>query len=253
MKIATFVLPAFLVLSLAACGDDHDHDHHGEGHDHKHEHAEKAAQSESTAQAHAHDEHKHDEKHMEEKASHSDSDGKHADHDHEKHEHGDEKGEHDGHEHHEHDHDHDGERKDHAAHEHGVARLTVATTDNGVEIMLETPAANLFGFEHTAKTDEEKQVVSTAKAKLEGVFAPNGDAACDLASHAVDMGHEHEGHSDVGASWNFTCKNPDKLNSVGVQLFSAFPNGFQHINAEWVTATGAGAQEIEQDTTLQLR
>ena len=249
MKIVKFVLPAFLVLGLAACGDDHDHDH-GEGHDHKHEQQEtkqatqKAAESADSA---AHDDHKHDDEKHAEKAA-------HEDHGHDDHKHAEEKTEHGDHDHKEHhDHDHDGERKDHAAHEHGAARLTVAVNDSGLEVMLETPAANVFGFEHQAETDEDKQAVSTAKAKLEGVFAPNSDAACKLASHAVDASDEQEGHSDVGASWTFTCANPDKLSSLGVQLFSAFPQGFKHVNAEWVTAAGAGAKELEQDATLQLR
>lgn len=149
--------------------------------------------------------------------------------------------------------DHKHERTEHAAHEHGAARLTIVTTDSGLDITLETPAANVFGFEHTAKTDEDKQTVSAAAAKLAAVFAPNSEANCELKDRTVEADGESGGHSDVDASWTFTCADVDKISGVDVTLFSAFPQGFQHVNAEWVTATGVGAKELEQDERLELR
>ena len=44
--------------------------------------------------------------------------------------------------------EHKQERVQHGTHEHGKARLTMAKTETGVEVMLETPAANIFGFGH---------------------------------------------------------------------------------------------------------
>lgn len=207
MKIIKFVLPAFLALGLAACGDGHKHE--------QQETKQEAEQATQKAEKNsAPDDHKHD----------------------------DEK--HDAHEH---------ERKDHAAHEHGAARLTIATTETGLDMTLETPAANVFGFEHQAKTDEDKQTMRAASERLLNTLLPNSEARCELKSRSVETGTESEGHSDVDASWTFSCANMDKLDSVDVQLFSTFPQGFQHVNAEWITATGAGAKELEQDTMLELR
>lgn len=190
---------SWVLVSLAACGDDHDH---------QHEHAEKQAENQETQAQHEHEAH--------------------------------------------HDHAEGDVRKEHAAHEHGAARLTVATTDVGFEVTLETPAANVFGFEHTAATDEEQQAISDAKEKLTGVFTANNEAACELATYVLDTGDEQGGHSDIDARWAFKCAQPDQLNRIDVRLFSAFPQGFRHVNAEWITATGAGTQELEDDTSLVL-
>ena len=89
----------------------------------------------------------------------------------------------------------------HGSHEHGVARLTVATTDDGLEIALESPAANLFGFEHKAKTDEEREVVHEAVEKLElgsNLFSINDAASCAFDSAVVESGmdDDHDDHKD---------------------------------------------------------
>ena len=200
----------------------------------------------------------------------------------------------------------------HGSHEHGVARLTVATTDDGLEIALESPAANLFGFEHTAKTDEEREVVHEAVEKLElgsSLFSINDAAGCAFDSAVVESGmdddhddhkdekhsdkkehddHKHEkhsdkeehddhkdekhsdkeehddhkhdehddeekSHSDVDVTWAFKCEKPAAIESVSTKLFSAFPNGFEEIAVEWITASSAGKIELEKDGTITLK
>ena len=192
----------------------------------------------------------------------------------------------------------------HGSHEHGVARLTVATTDDGLEIALESPAANLFGFEHNAKTDEEREVVHEAVEKLElgsSLFSMNDAAGCAFDSAVVESGmddyhddhkdekhsdkkehddHKHEkhsdkkehddhkdekhsdkeehddeekSHSDVDVTWAFKCEKPAAIESVSTKLFSAFPNGFEEIAVEWITASSAGKIELEKDGTITLK
>lgn len=178
---------------------------------------------------------------------------KHEDHAHEKHD----------------DHEHEGHEQ-HGAHEHGVANLSIAVGDKGVEIMLQSPAANIVGFEHAASSDEDKQKLAAAKAKLEAgadLFAINDSAGCELNSATVasallghdekhdEHEHEHkdgEAHSDMDTTWVFACAEPADVTEVSVKLFGAFPAGFEKINAEWVTAEGASAQELSEDTTLKL-
>ncbi|MGB1257506.1 MAG: ZrgA family zinc uptake protein, partial [Thiolinea sp.] len=81
------------------------------------------------------------------------------------------------------------EMEHHDSHEHGVARLTVATTDDGLEIALESPAANVFGFEHSAKSEEEREAVHAAMDKLKdgsALFAINSAAACSLEKATIE-------------------------------------------------------------------
>ncbi len=181
-------------------------------------------------------------------------------------------------------HGHDMEQ--HGSHEHGVARLTIAATEDGLEIMLESPAANVFGFEHNAKSEAEHEVVHAALETLQdgaALFAINDAAACKLESANVESAiatrhdaekhdehdhdkaekhdeHDHDKHaadksthSDVDATWAYHCAQPAAIDSVNVKLFSAFPQGFEEIDVEWVTASNAGKAELEQDGTVSLK
>ncbi len=197
----------------------------------------------------------------------------------------------------------------HGSHEHGAARLTVATTDDGLEIALESPAANLFGFEHKAKTTEQRELVHEVTEKLEAgsnLFSINDAAGCTFASadvesameeekhadekhddhdddhkdekhaeekhddhdddhkdekhadekhddHDDDHKDEEKSHSDVDVTWTFKCTQPAAITSVSTKLFSAFPKGFEEIDVEWITASGAGKTELEKDGTITLK
>lgn len=101
----------------------------------------------------------------------------------------------DEHEHH--------ETEQHGSHEHGQARLTIATTKTGLEIMLETPAANIFGFEHKAGNEDEHHIVHEAAKKLnagEALFVADKAAGCaldkaEISSDIIDQ-HDKEKHAD---------------------------------------------------------
>ena len=178
------------------------------------------------------------------------------------------------HDKHEHDkHEHATEHEQHGAHEHGAATLSLAVGTEGLEIMLESPAANIVGFEHAATTDADKQKLADAVKKLEAgaeLFSMNAEAGCTLKNAEVVSAllgnattdtskgkddHDHkegEAHSDIDVTWSFACTQPAALKEVAVKLFAAFPDGFQHIKAEWVTEKGASALELDKDDTIKL-
>ncbi|CAA6810434.1 MAG: DUF2796 domain-containing protein, partial [uncultured Thiotrichaceae bacterium] len=168
------------------------------------------------------------------------------------------------------------DRVQHGSHEHGAARLTVAKTDQGLEIMLESPAANLFGFEHKAHDKEEHETIHQVKEKLEAgetLFTMNDAAKCTLSKAAIESdivsshkkekhdnehkddheSHDHEKertHSDVEVAWVFTCESPAALKSVDTTLFSQFPKGFEQLNVEWISNDGAGTSTLKSDGTI---
>ncbi|OQX03122.1 MAG: hypothetical protein BWK73_40550 [Thiothrix lacustris] len=158
--------------------------------------------------------------------------------------------------------DHKHEHEEHGAHEHGAATLAIAVGEEGLEIMLESPAANIVGFEHAATTDADKQKLADAVKKLEAgaeLFSMNTEAGCTLKSAEVISGllgnatdAAGEAHNDMDVTWSFACTQPAELKEVAVKLFAAFPDGFQHIKAEWVTDKGASAVELDKDDTLKL-
>lgn len=97
------------------------------------------------------------------------------------------------------------EHKEHGAHEHGAARLTIATTDDGIEVSLESPAANVFGFEHIASSDDDHHTIHSAVKTLENgneIFYATKAAGCELSSVEIESAqveaHKHEKHGDEG-------------------------------------------------------
>lgn len=95
------------------------------------------------------------------------------------------------------------ERVQHGSHEHGLAVLNIAKTDQGLEIILESPAANVFGFEHKAHDKDQHEAVHLAKEKLEAggtLFKPNNKAKCQFINVMIESDivakHEQEKHGD---------------------------------------------------------
>jgi hypothetical protein len=157
------------------------------------------------------------------------------------------------------------EHEEHGPHEHGTGKLSIAQDASKLEISLDSPGMNLFGFEYMPKTDADKKVVADGEAKLwvgANLFTFDTDASCkqtaatlsnaaekpDAGEAAADKG---EAHSDVEVSWTFTCEKPEALKTVSTKLFSTF-GGFHKLNAEWVTDKGASSVELTQDDTIKL-
>ena len=91
------------------------------------------------------------------------------------------------------------------AHVHGVATVTIAIEGNQIEMLIESPADGLVGFEHKASSNKEKQAVRQAEKLLKSpelLFSFNG-ASCkseemtvDLSKLIDDESHHHEDKHD---------------------------------------------------------
>ena len=161
----------------------------------------------------------------------------------------------------------------HEAHEHGAAKVTIAVDGAQVNIGLESPLDNLLGFEHVPATPEQRkqvkemarrmhqaetlfQLTPAAECRLESVRLESEklDAALldpnsPLDSAQADSGKGQHGkgekaakeeHGDLDADFLFTCAKPEKLNSVDVLLFTAWPR-MKKIEARAVTPKGQRA------------
>jgi hypothetical protein len=172
-------------------------------------------------------------------------------------------------------HEREGEHREHGAHEHGAATLTVAWSGNEMEIELSTPAFNLFGFEYEPSTDDEIQLVEDAVHALDSgdLLIINAEAACRLSNSDITTGWDHEGeqadeaehneadheeegetHSDVRATFTLVCDSPDDLHSLDLSpLFNRFPN-FEALNGQVVSDVGQSAAELTLESpVLSLR
>jgi len=176
------------------------------------------------------------------------------------------------------------EYRRHEAHAHGVAHLNVAIEGNRLYIEFSSPAANIVGFEHRPRTQDQKGAIQAAIQKLKKgdklfVLPPGSRSQLETAevdtdiddhdSHGTDSGHvrkdndhhasedshdkdhhdadghENERHSEFKAKYQFSCDNPKALSHIQVKLFQAFP-GIEHIEVQLVTEQRQTAQDLTQ-------
>lgn len=159
-----------------------------------------------------------------------------------------------------HDHDaHDHGHRQHDAHVHGVAELNVVVEADALLVELNTPAANIVGFEHPPRTEAERTAIAEARETLAdgaALFAPSPAAECEQTSHVVtlDLGapddHDHgdgEVHADAHGEWTFTCVEPAALEALDVRLFDLFP-GKEKLRVQLVTPGGQRGAELMPDS-----
>ncbi|HAT2715223.1 TPA: DUF2796 domain-containing protein [Aeromonas hydrophila] len=163
--------------------------------------------------------------------------------------------------------EHDGHG--HGAHEHGHGHLNLVLDGNQLMIELQAPAADLVGFEHAAKSDEEKAQYAKAMAQLkqpDALFRFDPAAGCKLTQqelqaakedHDHDHDHDHHksdgkhdehqhddaGHADMGAMYTYTCATPAKLTGLEATLFSIYPS-LEKLSVQGILPSGQTAAEL---------
>jgi hypothetical protein len=157
----------------------------------------------------------------------------------------------------------------HGAHEHGHGHLNLVLDGNQLMIELQAPAADLVGFEHAAKSDEEKAQYAKAMAQLkqpDALFRFDPAAGCKLtqqelnvAKEEEDHDHDHDhqksdgkhdehqhddaSHADMGAMYTYTCATPAKLTGLEATLFSVYPS-LEKLSVQGILPTGQTAAEL---------
>ena len=96
------------------------------------------------------------------------------------------------------------------AHQHGHGSLNIAIEGSTLWIELETPGADIVGFEHPARSDDDKAAIENARGRLSdpiGMFGIPAQASCTLVEVLVEpVGYElgadddrhveHDAHED---------------------------------------------------------
>lgn len=169
-------------------------------------------------------------------------------------------------------HDHVQSRRQAGAHVHGIAQLLVASDGDRLAITLETPAVNVVGFEHDARTEAEREQLLAAERILRDanlVTNLSASAGCEPESvrvssaqldalghpgpvddHAHDHEHNHDSHQETAThsefvvDYRFYCTEPDQLSGLTVTAFEHFP-GFEAVNVQWALPGGQGAQQVD--------
>lgn len=160
------------------------------------------------------------------------------------------------------------------AHEHGHGSFNIAIEGKRVSMELEAPGADIVGFEHKARTKEQRAAVSTAKETLKQIANVVGlpsAAGCKLQKASVELHvegedhHEHKhaekgkakshgskegadegSHSEFHAEYQLTCAAPERLVEITFPYFENF-KGAEELE---VSVAGPKSQkkfEVERD------
>lgn len=171
--------------------------------------------------------------------------------------------------------------REHGAHVHGVGKLDLAQEGPELHLRLDSPAANIIGFEHVPKDEAQRAALEQAVAALKdgaALFAPTPAARCTLAGvsvasallgsdagaegrqagdyHEHDHEHEHaddaQAHADIAAEYRFLCEHPQELKELRVMVFERFP-ATERLDVQMVTERGAaGAALTPQGSVLSF-
>lgn len=172
-------------------------------------------------------------------------------------------------------HEHEHEHRQHDAHVHGIAGLNLALEGDEVHIELDSPAANIVGFEHAPSSEADHAALDKAVVILKDgnrLFKFNDAAGCkmekahiesglleeehaehadkDGGEHAHEAKHEHEehedeheGHADIEAAYHFECDAPGNIQQLSVELFEAFP-ATDKLKVQYIIESRQGAVEL---------
>lgn len=167
------------------------------------------------------------------------------------------------------------ETRQHKSHVHGIGKLNIALSGHELFVELESPAANIVGFEHAPSTQVQKDAVHAAEEQLKDgptLFNIPVKAQCtQLESHVSHTmmrdehekdrhdshhhehkAHEHHNdhshtiqdtHSEFHTKYRFQCKSVEKLTTIDVKLFSLFP-GFEILQVQMLSPKGQTAHEL---------
>jgi hypothetical protein len=161
--------------------------------------------------------------------------------------------------------------REHGAHVHGSARLDIALEGDTVQLDLDSPAANLLGFEHEPGDAKEKATLDKAVAELKQAgslmaFTPAAECAqqkvmvkSGLLEGGPDHGHGHDAkeehhhgdaaerdlrHADITVFWEIRCAHADVLREIDFTgLFQRFP-AIQRLQVQAVLPGGQTAVEL---------
>ncbi|MHA7927133.1 MAG: ZrgA family zinc uptake protein [Marinobacter sp.] len=161
------------------------------------------------------------------------------------------------------------------AHQHGHAELQLAIEGNQIDLIFTSPAYNLLGFEHRARTEEQKALVTQTTSWLgETPLVDTAEAGCKVMNavvhhqagdndHGHDHGHAHDHedkhadengstHSDFEVTQSLSCSRLDTSEVLSTPLTERFPE-IEHLDVEWVWSGGQGAQELSHaESTFKL-
>lgn len=148
-------------------------------------------------------------------------------------------------------------------HQHGHGTVNLAIEGSRVLIELYAPGDDIVGFEHPARTDEDRRAVERARKVLRdplALFAMPAAAGCRVEKAMValagDARHEQakehaevrqDGHMEFHAEYALHCGNTTELRRLEFPFFKLFPRS-RKLALTVITDHGQTAYDVERDS-----
>lgn len=137
------------------------------------------------------------------------------------------------------------------AHQHGIATAALVVDAGQIDWEMDIPAAQLFGFEHAATTDSERQQQQAQLEKLQPhswLVWPQG-AGCTLKSATLTVESPTSTHQDYVSKASWQCQDINAIHQLQVDLFS-LTIGLEQLQMQYVTPAGQGGTTLTMDTNV---
>ena len=152
-----------------------------------------------------------------------------------------------------------------STHVHGQGQVSMAIDQNLLSMTLESPGADIIGFEHEARTAEEKAAVTKALKQLsdpmfviqlpESASCKVIQASSEVASenggegHADHEDHESEAHGSFIAEYQLACANIAVIDFIKFVYFDHFRNA-QSLMVVLIDKNGQHRHAINRDIPI---
>lgn len=156
-------------------------------------------------------------------------------------------------------------------HAHGLSEMNIAIENQKLIIELISPAIDLVGFEHKAKTSISINKVKKVEKRLSEhneMFSLSG-GNCQLISTFIDVSnltsipddhqhhqehsHKKNTHSEVIANYDYHCEKVSELSSITVKVFH-LSTSVKEVQAIWITEMYQGTERLNaKNNVINLR
>jgi Protein of unknown function (DUF2796) len=152
------------------------------------------------------------------------------------------------------------------SHEHGRGTLNIAVEGNKISMELEVSGMDIVGFEHEAKTHNDKATLEKTKQKLStplSLFKLPASAGCRVTEAKVELeggdsdrssnesekgeasrnSQDEQIHSEFHNLYSLECASPTGITGIEFCYFNAFPRA-EKLEVNVITAKGQNKFEV---------
>ncbi|KYG64552.1 hypothetical protein AZI85_03845 [Bdellovibrio bacteriovorus] len=135
--------------------------------------------------------------------------------------------------------------REHGSHVYGAGKVSLAFDGKSGKIQMEVPAEAILGFEHQAKSKQDKQKKDKALTKLEEKISEmivlDPSLKCEIKKDIFEVNQE-DSHADIEAEFNVTCAAP----VAGSTISFNFTKHFSRLKKVQVDVLADGVQKSTQ-------